>query len=118
MPSGRKPLAAARTARGDDPAAALRRHARAKAVSALAHELARLIGAFHVSISGTRAAYRGRKPRPSMRGGGFRIHAFAAKFGFPWFDDPGSGAHVSVCPIVARASPRELIGCHRNRVKP
>jgi hypothetical protein len=87
MPSGRKPLAAARTARADDPAAALRCHACAKTVSPLAHELAGLVSAFHVSISGTRAAYRGRKPRPSMQASGPQDHVFAAKLGFAWFDD-------------------------------
>ena len=46
-PSGRKLLAAARPAGGDDLAARGGGHAGAKAMAALAHELARLIGAFH-----------------------------------------------------------------------
>jgi hypothetical protein len=44
---GGEPLAALRAATGNDAAAALGRHAGAKAVPALANEPARLIGAFH-----------------------------------------------------------------------
>src|SRR5690606_39852451 len=46
--SGRKPLAAATTARGDDAAAGLRGHARAEAMATLTDELRRLIGALHL----------------------------------------------------------------------
>jgi hypothetical protein len=42
-----QPLAAAASARRQHPAAAFGRHARAKAVAALAHQFARLIGPFH-----------------------------------------------------------------------
>ena len=45
--SGRELLAASRAAGVEDLAAADRRHARAKPVTALAHEFARLIGALH-----------------------------------------------------------------------
>ncbi len=45
--SSAQTLATARAARSDDLAAALGRHAGAKAMPALAHELARLIGPFH-----------------------------------------------------------------------
>jgi len=47
--SGAEALAAARAAGGDNLAAALGGHARAKTVTALTHELARLIGPFHGS---------------------------------------------------------------------
>ncbi len=50
--SGRQTLAAVRTAGSDDLAAAASRHARTEAVTALAHELAGLIGALHGYISG------------------------------------------------------------------
>src|SRR2546423_437349 len=49
--SGAEPLAALRAARGKDPTAALGRHARAETVTALAHQLARLIGPLHGSFS-------------------------------------------------------------------
>ena len=49
-------LAAMRPARGDDLAAALRRHAGAKAMPALADELARLIGPLHGSSPAARQA--------------------------------------------------------------
>src|SRR5271157_718396 len=47
--SSRKSLAAARAAGGDDLAAADGRHARAKAVAALAHDFGRLIGPLHAT---------------------------------------------------------------------
>ena len=52
--SGAEPLAAARAARGDHLAAARGRHAGAKTVTALAHQLARLIGPLHGSFSAGR----------------------------------------------------------------
>ena len=64
--SGAEPLAAARATRGEHPAAALGRHARAETVTALAHQLARLIGPLHGSFS----AQRGAPPIDCWRGTG------------------------------------------------
>src|SRR5207237_10904909 len=49
--SGTEPLATAGAARGEHPATALGRHARAETVTALARQLARLIGPLHGSFS-------------------------------------------------------------------
>src|SRR5262249_18277966 len=70
--SGAEPLASARPPRGDDLAAALGRHAGAKTVTALAHQLARLISPLHGSFSAgwhwrrrLAPASRGRRVRKS-----------------------------------------------------
>ena len=64
--SGAEPLAATRAARGEHPTAALGLHARAETVTALAHQLARLIGPLHGSFS----AERGAPPIDGWRGAG------------------------------------------------
>src|SRR6185437_7504341 len=66
-PSGREFLAAPRPPRGDHLATADRRHAGAKAMTALAHELRGLIGPLHRLISEFGFAYGkiGRCPRSS-----------------------------------------------------
>jgi hypothetical protein len=52
--SGTEPLAPMRTALSEHFAAALRRHARAEAMPAFAHQFARLIGPFHGVFSAAR----------------------------------------------------------------
>src|SRR4029453_16333750 len=62
--SGAEPLASARTARGNHLASAFGRHAGTKAVTALAHTLARLIGPLHGLFSaGLSSVFRSRGAR-------------------------------------------------------
>ena len=67
--SGAQPLTAARTARGHHLASAGGRHACAEPVTALAHELARLVGPLHGMVS---AAGRRTAEGSVARRGGFR----------------------------------------------
>jgi hypothetical protein len=60
--SGGELLAAARSARREHPAAADRRRAGAKAVTALAHELAGLIGPLHGLVSEFQSSAESRAP--------------------------------------------------------
>jgi hypothetical protein len=62
--SGAEPLAPACAAGGDHLAAACGRHAGAKTVTALAHQLARLIGPLHRSFSAGRQSRWPRRPAP------------------------------------------------------
>src|SRR6185503_3765020 len=65
--SRREALAALRTPPGDDRAAASRGHALAETMPALAHELARLIGPFHVWSPLTASPCRGELKPPQRR---------------------------------------------------
>src|SRR5712691_8103799 len=67
--SGTEPLASARAARGNHLAAAFGRHAGAKTVTTLAHQLARLIGPLHGSFS----AGRSMSTEGSLARRGFRL---------------------------------------------
>src|SRR5262245_63722098 len=95
--SGAEPLASARAARGNHLASAFGRHAGTKAVTALAHQLARLIGPLHglfsaalLGVDGAPLARRSgpASPRPCVRspcGGDRRVQNLAAYTGgCPW----------------------------------
>src|SRR5438132_8355288 len=96
--SGTEPLAPARAARGNDLAAAFGRHAGAKPVTTLAHQLARLIGPLHGSFSAGRSM---------STVDGSTIASFARRLGpWPLTRTPGivGGAASKISRLIREAA--------------
>src|SRR5437763_8807849 len=110
--SGTQPFAAPGAPRRQDLAAAFTRHTRAKAVAALAYELARLIGPFHGCLRC--AAYRGDKPprlRRLIREGSWPVNVTYPRFSAILLEScDGSRSHAAaavISPVVKCAQMRQ-----------
>src|SRR5215211_9074550 len=122
--SSRQALAAMSTTGGDDLAAALRRHARAKAMAALAHELARLIRPLHgsspVASRTRRAAARIQRGQPQKLSRKNDRRPWTGALTVAWLMTEG-GPEVNVVQglagiPVSLTTPRAGIGRRRPRV--